>query len=466
VERSERARPRRAWRALSTVVELGAGIALVVLAVRWSGGEQVGPGRVALAFLGTAVAMVVLHEGAHAVVGRLLGYRVFRVVVGSGPRWLRFGLGHAQVEVRGLPVSGFTQMASTEPDDLGLRYRLSVLAGPVVPLLVVAVVLLSWPGAGPDPVWAAMAVVLAAAGAVTSLIPRESDGLASDGLLLVRAWHRHGPLLEAGRHGHDLLALDRAVEAGDAAEVERIAGGPAPFAAAMAAAELRRWDDAIDASRAALAEDPSADLRRLLGNVLAFALAHRAGPGDLDEADRISSELYTGDPGQPGLADTRGLVLLRLGRAAEAVDPLERSATDRALPERARAEVLARLAVARYGAGDPHGGRRDLARAIGVDATDPDVAAAVRAVAAAEAGFVRGFWDLVEGDEPTRAGELRRALGPAAPATLAVLSHLSPEHPDLARIGAALARSRRARRGSNPVGERPRRARGTPGLQR
>jgi hypothetical protein len=170
--------------------------------------------------------------------------------------------------------------------------------------------------------------------------------------------------------------------------------------------------------RALAGHDPGVDLRHALATVL----AHRAGPGDLEEAERLTGGLEAGLE-HPGLEGTRAMVLLRMGRAPEAVVAYERALGRQEEPA-ADVAARARLAVARYGAGDLDRGRVELAELLRDHPDHPEVRAALAAVAAVEVAAVRQRWDALAGDESERVRALRAALGAGGPTTAHALAHL------------------------------------------
>jgi Peptidase family M50 len=91
--------------------------------------------------------LMVLHEAGHAVVARLLGWHVSKMVLGMGPQLAGFRLGAADVEVRAVPVEGFIQCVPTDLRAPGLKSGLIYFAGPGVELLLALAILL---GLGPS----------------------------------------------------------------------------------------------------------------------------------------------------------------------------------------------------------------------------------------------------------------------------------------------------------------------------
>jgi hypothetical protein len=86
--------------------------------------------------------LMVLHEAGHAVMARLLGWYVGKMVLGMGPELCRFRLGSADVEVRLVPVEGFVQCVPTNLRWPQLKSALIYFAGPGVELLLALAILI------------------------------------------------------------------------------------------------------------------------------------------------------------------------------------------------------------------------------------------------------------------------------------------------------------------------------------
>lgn len=132
---------------------------------------------------------LVIHECGHALVAKLVGWRVTQMVLGMGPELVRFRVGETQVVVRALLVEGYVTPAPKRPGSARLANALVYLGGPGAELLAAALIALAW---GWDPFFvrsddyallasqcAALALTI---GAVTNLIPHSLAGAPNDGL--------------------------------------------------------------------------------------------------------------------------------------------------------------------------------------------------------------------------------------------------------------------------------------------
>ncbi len=131
---------------------------------------------------------LVVHECGHALVAKLVGWRVSEMVLGIGPELMRFQVGETRVVLRALLMEGYILPAPKSPEPARLKSALVYAGGPGAELLVAAAIVLAW---GPDtffaqsdqlPLLAAQSAALALVmGAVMNLIPHAQSGSASDG---------------------------------------------------------------------------------------------------------------------------------------------------------------------------------------------------------------------------------------------------------------------------------------------
>lgn len=83
---------------------------------------------------------IVPHELAHAVVGRAVGMKVFRIYLGSGKTWFTSRVAGFDCEFKPLPTGGLVVAAHRTLDHLRARHFAFVLAGPAANFLMAAAV--------------------------------------------------------------------------------------------------------------------------------------------------------------------------------------------------------------------------------------------------------------------------------------------------------------------------------------
>src|ERR1700677_3712080 len=87
---------------------------------------------------------IVPHELGHAIMGRLLGWRVFAIVIGIGKRIFKFNLFGMIFSFHWLPVGGLAQLAPTDTRWFRTKRFLVYLAGPAVNGAIVGIILCIW----------------------------------------------------------------------------------------------------------------------------------------------------------------------------------------------------------------------------------------------------------------------------------------------------------------------------------
>ncbi|HEX8522687.1 MAG TPA: M50 family metallopeptidase [Tepidisphaeraceae bacterium] len=82
------------------------------------------------------VLSVVVHEAAHALAALLVGYHVFLINIGTGPRLLSFRLGRTVIRLHAVPLSGYVSTTTNRMFAWRLRRLLVVAAGPASTVLI------------------------------------------------------------------------------------------------------------------------------------------------------------------------------------------------------------------------------------------------------------------------------------------------------------------------------------------
>jgi hypothetical protein len=83
-----------------------------------------------------AVPSTIVHEFAHATVGKMLGLNVLRIWIGRGKTLWRCGVFGFDTEFKIIPAGGFTFLTHGFRERLRLRYFLTVFAGPVSNVII------------------------------------------------------------------------------------------------------------------------------------------------------------------------------------------------------------------------------------------------------------------------------------------------------------------------------------------
>jgi membrane-associated protease RseP (regulator of RpoE activity) len=261
-------------------------VLIVQAAYRWNPGDpySLRTYHVLAAVFAVLPVVILIHEAGHALAGAMVGFRSFRIAVGAGPRLFAFDVGQTRVEINALLTGGgFTEMGTTLPGAIHLRNAIATLGGPLAPVLVALVVLGIPTSSTAGEVLRASFVGVALLTSALSLIPQTVNGIWSDGRQLLASMRPdpvHTRLLLAA---HDQLALRDALEGSDTEGVAAMGSSSSAVVASAARVTLGDFDGAIDSARDGLAS-ASVDETPVLQNNLAYALARRGRPEDIEEA--------------------------------------------------------------------------------------------------------------------------------------------------------------------------------------
>ena len=99
----------------------------------------------ALLFVVFWIPLLFIHEFGHALMAKVLGWEVKRVVLGVGKIMMTSRLFNAPVEIRSIPLEGFVQIAPKTVRLARLKHALIYFAGPGIELLAFFIIVL-WLG--------------------------------------------------------------------------------------------------------------------------------------------------------------------------------------------------------------------------------------------------------------------------------------------------------------------------------
>ena len=91
----------------------------------------------ALLFVVFWIPLLFIHEFGHALMAKILGWQVKRIVLGVGKIMMVTRLFNAPVEIRSIPLEGFVQIAPKTVKLARFKHALIFFAGPGIELLVV-----------------------------------------------------------------------------------------------------------------------------------------------------------------------------------------------------------------------------------------------------------------------------------------------------------------------------------------
>jgi len=90
----------------------------------------------ALLFVVFWIPLLFIHEFGHALMAKILNWKVKRVVLGVGKIMMVTRLFNAPVEIRSIPLEGFVQIAPKTTNLARFKHALIYFAGPGIELLV------------------------------------------------------------------------------------------------------------------------------------------------------------------------------------------------------------------------------------------------------------------------------------------------------------------------------------------
>ncbi len=352
------------------------------------------PGRALLAFYGWLVVGMIVHEGAHAALAKSLGFAVTQVRLGYGPVIARRTLRGTLVTLHAVPFGGLT---AWNPGPQGVRSteRAAIAsAGPIVNLAL-GVLLLGLRSHAPEiTVPGACANLLLFVGNALPRPPSQNAPVANDGWQILKSLtNSHWALNQARRWQLQaaVVALATAGQLTEATSYLRSAidasGGDYPDAEALLTMRLL----SPDSSKTEIAEGFARSERLLCDarahpmwraaalNNRAYLIAVGGWPHLMAEAEALAREALRWRPSERSFSGTLALVLVRLGRDAEAkalittviekrLDAM-RKATGRARShhERSLAANRCTLALLHSRAGNADAARTQLALARALD---------------------------------------------------------------------------------------------------
>jgi len=361
-------------------------------------GGVVGSLLLGLFFIGLFLILSIIpHELGHGMVARLLGWRVYQIVIGVGKTLFKRRWSGILFELRAVPLCGATWMIPKDTRWFRPKRFLAVLAGPAMNAALALAVVFIWQGNLSHfdfdalPVgarvflWANVWVALAS---LWPHQPKSGFALPSDGKQLLQL------LAFRKKDMEQIQAMRFALEAMLCRENGDFVGARISCDEGLAwhpedpnllnlsginHLDEQRYERAREVFLKLLAkEDQPTGTRFLFMNNLAYADALSENPAWISEADAYSKSAYTALPWVPAVVGTRGTVLVVLENFQEGIELLKRSLGDAESP-RHRAENACQLAIALSRTGNCNEARKYLDLARQLDAKCPLLARAERA---------------------------------------------------------------------------------------
>jgi tetratricopeptide (TPR) repeat protein len=307
------------------------------------------------------------HEFAHAFVARAVGFRVFRVILGSGRTWWRGKVFGFDVEARTYLLEGVVIAAPCDTHGVRRKALFFTVAGPLANIAMFGLTYLAFGFPNTLNIFShqflgwqlfAFANLLVAA---TNLLPHmlrtQLGAIPSDGLQVFNLLFRPKTMNAQARHAaRFMLEAQTCCEQqqfGEAREwIERcLAIYPDNLSLLYVQAGVfintGELENARDAQVQLLAKTTiPVQLQLFLKNDLAYVNALLGVPELIEEADRYSAEAMNALPWNSNIRNTRGVVLLALGRLDEALPLLRTSVLEGREDSESMAQCQSTLAMA------------------------------------------------------------------------------------------------------------------------
>jgi|GEM_PF-2437689 len=319
---------------------------------------------------------VVPHEFAHALVGRAVGLRIFRVVLGAGRVWWRGVILGFDVEARSYLVEGVVIGAPRDPAGARWKAFAFTLAGPLANLVMFGLAYLAlgcpttldiFSRSFTHSFWgwqlfAFANLFVAIVNFLPHMLQSQLGPIPSDGLHLFNLIFRPKTMNARARHAAWFLLESQTCcerqQFGEAREWADRGLAIYPddlsllYVHAGVLINTGELEKARDAQVQLLAKTTiPVQLQLFLKNDLAYVNALLGAPALIEEADRYSTEVMNALPWSANIRNTRGVVLLALGRLDEALPLLRNSILEvRESPESiAQCQCTLAIAEARQG---------------------------------------------------------------------------------------------------------------------
>ena len=348
------------WSALIRAVAVTASLPVVLSLIMARPHPRVLLGNAFCFVLATYLSTIV-HEIGHALGARIVGMRVWRIVLGSGPTIAQGKVFDTELQVGVLPVGGLTFMQPESDVALRRRYAAAIAAGPATTAAILVAALSFREPIDFTQIVAPFQMLALANGVLllAVLVPlRLSSGMglqATDGWLLLNLPFLPKPQiaeLRCARLAYEIITALERRNARRALELSEAALSQFPDSLALATCKASACLGVEDFSHARtllsdLVTRPGLDrgVRLLLQNNLAWATLQLADDALLAEADALSETVVRQLRRTAWANGTRGAILVQRGRAAEGRRYLK-VAFDHNTEQQARAHNAAWLAIA------------------------------------------------------------------------------------------------------------------------